>query len=95
MKKPRLRPLLNWLWFVNQKKQEDIEMNAYKIDFVANTITITADFAKAMNDPTSSFFKEPLLGVLRSFSSACSFSSFFRFPSSKYSNTFSEEIYNA
>ena len=28
-------------------------MNTYKIDFAANTITITADFAKAMNDPTS------------------------------------------
>lgn len=28
-------------------------MNTYKIDFAANTITITADFAKAMNDPAS------------------------------------------
>lgn len=28
-------------------------MNTYKIDFTANTITITADFSKAMNDPTS------------------------------------------
>ena len=32
-------------------------MNAYKIDFVANTITITAAFAKAMNDPTSAEYK--------------------------------------
>lgn len=30
-----------------------MKMNTYKIDFAANTITITADFAKAMNDPTS------------------------------------------
>ena len=28
-------------------------MNAYKVDFAANTITITADFAKAMNNPTT------------------------------------------
>ena len=32
-------------------------MNAYRIDFVANTITITAAFAKAMNDPTSAEYK--------------------------------------
>ena len=32
-------------------------MNTYRIDFVANTITITADFAKAMNDPTSAEYK--------------------------------------
>ena len=32
-------------------------MNTYKVDFVANTITITADFAKAMNDPTSAEYK--------------------------------------
>ncbi len=28
-------------------------MKGYKIDFTASTITITADFAKKMNDPTS------------------------------------------
>lgn len=32
-------------------------MNTYKIDFAANTITITADFAKAMNDPTSAEYQ--------------------------------------
>lgn len=32
-------------------------MNTYKVDFVANTITITASFAKAMNDPTSAEYK--------------------------------------
>lgn len=32
-------------------------MNTYKVDFTANTITITADFAKAMNDPTSAEYK--------------------------------------
>jgi len=32
-------------------------MNAYKIDFVENTITITAAFAKAMNNPTSKEYK--------------------------------------
>ena len=32
-------------------------MNTYKVDFVANTITITAAFAKAMNDPTSAEYK--------------------------------------
>ena len=32
-------------------------MNSYKVDFVANTITITAAFAKAMNDPTSAEYK--------------------------------------
>ena len=32
-------------------------MNAYKVDFVANTVTITAAFAKAMNDPTSAEYK--------------------------------------
>lgn len=28
-------------------------MNAYNVDFAKMTITITADFAKKMNDPTS------------------------------------------
>ena len=28
-------------------------MKGYKVDFTASTITITADFAKKMNDPTS------------------------------------------
>ena len=32
-------------------------MNTYKVDFVANTVTITAAFAKAMNDPTSAEYK--------------------------------------
>lgn len=32
-------------------------MNAYKLDFVSNVITITADFAKAMNDPNSKEYK--------------------------------------
>ena len=32
-------------------------MNTYKVDFVANTITITSAFAKAMNDPTSAEYK--------------------------------------
>lgn len=32
-------------------------MNAYKVDFTANTITITAAFAKAMNNPTSAEYK--------------------------------------
>ena len=32
-------------------------MNTYKVDFVANTMTITAAFAKAMNDPTSAEYK--------------------------------------
>ncbi len=32
-------------------------MNAYKVDFAANTITITAAFAKAMNNPTSAEYK--------------------------------------
>ena len=32
-------------------------MNTYKIDFAANTITITADFAKAMNNPTSAEYQ--------------------------------------
>ena len=32
-------------------------MNTYKVDFVANTITITADFAKAMNNPCSEEYK--------------------------------------
>lgn len=32
-------------------------MNGYKINFVDNTITITADFAKAMNDPKSKEYK--------------------------------------
>ena len=32
-------------------------MNTYKVDFVANTITITADFAKAMGDPGSKEYK--------------------------------------
>ena len=32
-------------------------MNTYKVDFVANTITITAAFAQAMNDPTSAEYK--------------------------------------
>lgn len=32
-------------------------MNAYTLDFVANTITITADFAKAMNAPTSAEYQ--------------------------------------
>ena len=32
-------------------------MNTYKVDFTANTITITAGFAKAMNDPTSAEYK--------------------------------------
>ena len=32
-------------------------MNTYKIDFAANTIIITADFAKAMNDPTSAEYQ--------------------------------------
>ena len=32
-------------------------MTTYKVDFVANTITITAAFAKAMNDPTSAEYK--------------------------------------
>lgn len=32
-------------------------MNGYKINFVDNTITITADFAKAMNDPNSKEYK--------------------------------------
>ena len=32
-------------------------MNTYKIDFTASTITITADFAKKMNDPTSAEYK--------------------------------------
>lgn len=32
-------------------------MNGYKVDFVANTITITAKFAKAMNNPSSIEYK--------------------------------------
>lgn len=32
-------------------------MNAYKLDFVSNVITITADFAKAMNNPDSEEYK--------------------------------------
>lgn len=32
-------------------------MNAYKLDFVSNVITITADFAKAMNNPESEEYK--------------------------------------
>ena len=32
-------------------------MNTYKIDFAANTITITADFAKAMNNPASAEYQ--------------------------------------
>ena len=32
-------------------------MNAYKIDFAAGTITITAACAKAMNDPESAEYK--------------------------------------
>ena len=32
-------------------------MKNYKVDFTNNTITITADFAKAMNDPTSKEYK--------------------------------------
>ena len=32
-------------------------MKGYKIDFTASTITITADFAKKMNDPTSAEYK--------------------------------------
>ncbi|MBQ2062177.1 MAG: hypothetical protein II458_05820 [Oscillospiraceae bacterium] len=32
-------------------------MNAYKIDFMKGTITITADFAKAMNDTTTKEYK--------------------------------------
>ena len=32
-------------------------MNAYRIDFAAGTITITADFAKAMNNPNSKEYK--------------------------------------
>lgn len=33
-------------------------MNTYKIDFIANTITITADFAKTMNNPTSAEYDD-------------------------------------
>ena len=32
-------------------------MNAYKLDFVSNVITITADFAKTMNNPDSEEYK--------------------------------------
>ena len=32
-------------------------MKGYKVDFTASTITITADFAKKMNDPTSAEYK--------------------------------------
>lgn len=32
-------------------------MNTYRVDFVSNTITITADFAKAMNNPSSKEYK--------------------------------------
>ena len=32
-------------------------MKGYKIDFTSSTITITADFAKKMNDPTSAEYK--------------------------------------
>ena len=32
-------------------------MKGYKIDFMKGTITITADFAKAMNDPTSEEYR--------------------------------------
>ena len=32
-------------------------MNAYKLDFVSDVITITADFAKAMNNPDSEEYK--------------------------------------
>lgn len=32
-------------------------MKNYKVDFTNNTITITADFAKAMNDPSSMEYK--------------------------------------
>ena len=32
-------------------------MNAYNVDFAKMTITITADFAKKMNDPTSSEYQ--------------------------------------
>ena len=32
-------------------------MNTYKVDFTAGTITITADFAKAMNNPNSKEYK--------------------------------------
>lgn len=34
-----------------------MNMNTYKIDFAANTITITANFAKAMNDPASNEYE--------------------------------------
>lgn len=39
-------------------------MNNYSLDFAANTITITADFAKALNDPDSAEYK--LIRQLRS-----------------------------
>ena len=32
-------------------------MKGYKVDFTASTITITADFAKKMNAPTSAEYK--------------------------------------
>ena len=32
-------------------------MKGYKVNFTASTITITADFAKKMNDPTSGEYK--------------------------------------
>ena len=32
-------------------------MKGYKVNFTASTITITADFAKKMNDPTSAEYK--------------------------------------
>lgn len=32
-------------------------MKGYKVDFTASTITITADFAKKMNDPTSAEYE--------------------------------------
>ena len=41
-------------------------MNTYKVDFVANTITITADFAKAMNNPNSKEYKT-IAKVLKDF----------------------------
>ena len=31
-------------------------MNTYKVDFTAGTITITADFAKAMNNPNYIYY---------------------------------------
>ena len=41
-------------------------MKKYRIDFVMNTITISADFAEALNDPTSEEYKF-LLNLRRDF----------------------------